>query len=250
MREKYTLLLVGVKESFLTKALEKKVTETGWDVIFCTTEINALNEKLKDVDIVAYYMDQKESVKADVFHFLDEKLDEAGKQVLLIGEEEDLGFAQKQFGKNIVAHTFLRPLDTESFLKELKKKGQLYDNAEPKKSILIVDDDTTYMGLIRGWLKEFYQVAMANSGMQALKWLGNNHADLILLDYEMPVTSGPQVLAMLRSEPDTKDIPVMFLTGKDDKESVVQVLSLKPEGYLLKSIEKEKLIRELGKFFS
>jgi CheY-like chemotaxis protein len=55
---------------------------------------------------------------------------------------------------------------------------------------------------------------------------------------------------MLRSEPDTRDIPVMFLTGKDDKESVVKVLSLKPEGYLLKSIEKDKLIKELGKFFS
>jgi CheY-like chemotaxis protein len=90
---------------------------------------------------------------------------------------------------------------------------------------------------------------MANSGLQAIKWLGKNKADLILLDYEMPVTSGPQVLEMLRSDDETKDIPVMFLTGKDDKESVMKVLSLKPEGYFLKSIEKGELIEKLAEYF-
>ena len=76
-----------------------------------------------------------------------------------------------------------------------------------------------------------------------------NKADLILLDYEMPVTSGPQVLEMLKSEKDTKDIPVMFLTGKSDKGSIVKVLELKPTGYLLKSIKREELIQKLGDFF-
>jgi CheY-like chemotaxis protein len=147
--------------------------------------------------------------------------------------------------------TFLRPLDNDQFLEYLKQKVEVLSQAaEQKKTILIVDDDTTYMGLIREWLRDTYQVNMANSGLQALKWLGANKADLILLDYEMPVTSGPQVLSMLRSESETRDIPVMFLTGKGDKESVMQVLSLKPEGYLLKSIEKEKLKKELAKFFS
>ena len=76
------------------------------------------------------------------------------------------------------------------------------------------------------------------SGIQALKWLGKNKADLILLDHEMPVTSGPKVLEMLRSEEDTKNIPVMFLTGKGDKDSVMAVVALRPEGYFLKNIKK------------
>jgi CheY-like chemotaxis protein len=90
---------------------------------------------------------------------------------------------------------------------------------------------------------------MANSGMQALRWLGKHKVDLILLDYEMPVTSGPQVLEMLRSEPETKNIPVMFLTGKSDKDSVMQVMSLNPQGYFLKSIEREELERKLSEYF-
>ena len=90
---------------------------------------------------------------------------------------------------------------------------------------------------------------MVTSGLQAIKWLGKNKADLILLDYEMPVTSGPQVLEMLRSDDETRSIPVIFLTGRSDKESVMSVLALKPEGYLLKNIEKEELLEKLNDFF-
>jgi CheY-like chemotaxis protein len=65
----------------------------------------------------------------------------------------------------------------------------------------------------------------------------------------MPVTSGPQVLEMLRSDDETKNIPVMFLTGKSDKESVMKVVALKPEGYFLKSIQREELLEKLHEFF-
>ena len=81
---------------------------------------------------------------------------------------------------------------TEYFSKE--------EMGEFKKSVLIVDDDPQYLTLVREWLKSDYKVSMANSGLQAIKWLGKNKVDLILLDYEMPVTSGPQVLEMLRSD--------------------------------------------------
>jgi CheY-like chemotaxis protein len=85
--------------------------------------------------------------------------------------------------------------------------------------------------------------------MQAISFLMKNKVDLILLDYEMPVTSGPQVLKMLRSEPATSDIPIMFLTGVSDAESVRQVISLKPDGYMLKSTSKADLLKNLKLFF-
>ena len=124
------------------------------------------------------------------------------------------------------------------------------ETGELRKSILIVDDDAQYLSLVREWLKDKYKVYMANSGLQALKLLGLNKVDLILLDYEMPVTSGPQVLEMLRSDPETASIPVMFLTGKNDKQSVMSVLELKPEGYFLKNIGKEELLEQLQDYFT
>jgi CheY-like chemotaxis protein len=125
----------------------------------------------------------------------------------------------------------------------------MVEAGEFMKTILIVDDDANYLTLIREWLKGTYKVAMANSGLQAIKWLGKNKADLILLDHEMPVTSGPQVLEMLRSDGETKNIPVIFLTGKGDKESVMAVVSLRPEGYFLKTIQKDELLDKLKEFF-
>ena len=90
---------------------------------------------------------------------------------------------------------------------------------------------------------------MVNSGMNAITFLGKNRPDLILLDYEMPVCSGPQALEMIRSESATSSIPVMFLTAKGDRESVTKVLTLKPEGYLLKTMAPSDIIATLDDFF-
>ncbi|MBO6215101.1 MAG: response regulator, partial [Lachnospiraceae bacterium] len=118
-----------------------------------------------------------------------------------------------------------------------------------KKKILIVDDDGTMLRTMKSWLSEKYQVYMVNSGMAAITFLTKNQVDLILLDYEMPITSGPQVLEMLRTDPDMKSIPVMFLTIKADKHSVLTGLSLKPESYLLKTMPKKDLLKNIDDFF-
>ena len=70
--------------------------------------------------------------------------------------------------------------------------------------------------------------------------------DLILLDYEMPVVDGPQVFQMLRSEEATKNIPVVFLTGVGTREGVTRVMSLKPDGYILKSTTREGLLDSIN----
>ena len=61
----------------------------------------------------------------------------------------------------------------------------------------------------------------------------------------MPVVDGPQVLQMLRQEKSTRGIPVVFLTGVGTKEEVERVLQLKPNGYVLKSTTREKLLNYL-----
>ncbi len=85
-----------------------------------------------------------------------------------------------------------------------------------QKKILICDDDANYLGLIREWLKDSYKVFAMTNGNQVKRWLGKNKADLILLDIEMPELSGPQVYELIRADEENKDIPVMFLTGKDE----------------------------------
>ena len=138
----------------------------------------------------------------------------------------------------------------EKLLSQVENHMSEVASMEKRKSILIVDDDVSYMSMIMEWLKEKYRVSLANSGMEAITWLAGNTPDLILLDYEMPITPGPQVLQMIQSSVKTADIPVIFLTGKSDRDSILSVLALKPAGYLLKSIDKDGLNKELDEFFA
>ncbi len=114
-----------------------------------------------------------------------------------------------------------------------------------RKHILVVDDDFRMLKLIKRYLDDSYDIATAINGKVALKFLETKMTDLILLDYEMPEENGPQVLEKLRNNPVTMDIPVIFLTGINDRKKIQQVLALKPQGYLLKPIDHDKLVEAI-----
>ena len=113
----------------------------------------------------------------------------------------------------------------------------------------MVDDSGTFLHAIKSWLDPIYKVIMVSSAINAISYLATNNPDLILLDYEMPVCSGPELLEMIRADQSNSDIPVMFLTGKGDRESVEKVLSLHPQGYMLKSISRSDMLDTLDEFF-
>lgn len=113
--------------------------------------------------------------------------------------------------------------------------------------ILVIDDDPLMLRVIKEELKEEFNVATAVSGKIGLSFLQRKKTDLILLDYEMPEENGLEVLEKLRANDSTKDIPVIFLTGINDREKISKVLAKKPQGYLLKPIDHTKLIEEIQK---
>ena len=115
-------------------------------------------------------------------------------------------------------------------------------NDDGRKKVLVVDDNATTLRSIKGMLENKYNIILANSGMKAMTSIGKNRPDAILLDYEMPVCDGRQTLEMIRADEDLTTIPVIFLTGVNDREHIQAVLKLKPAGYLLKPAVPEKLI--------
>ena len=116
-----------------------------------------------------------------------------------------------------------------------------------RKHILVVDDNAMMLKMLKEHLHDKYDVATAVSGKVAMKFLEKKTTDLILLDYEMPEESGPDVLEKLRASELTRDIPVVFLTGVTDTKKVKEVLSLKPQSYLLKPVDREKLLDTIAK---
>ena len=103
------------------------------------------------------------------------------------------------------------PINAQNAMGQIRK---YLDGEMRKKQILIVDDS------------DFMRSNM-------IRLLGN--------DYEMLESNSRQTLEMIRSDEEIADIPVVFLTGRGDAESVKKVMSLKPKGYLLKSMPEEDI---------
>ena len=109
-----------------------------------------------------------------------------------------------------------------------------------------MDDEPEQLIQIKEHLKEFYDVSLMGSGKNLFRFLERNKPDLILLDYLMPEMDGPEVLTELRQYKEYSDIPVIFLTGVSEKETVVKTLvELKPQGYVLKPTRKSELVAKI-----
>lgn len=109
--------------------------------------------------------------------------------------------------------------------------------------ILIVDDIPKNIQILGNILKnKSYHISYAQSGREALALIDVNDFDLILLDIMMPGMDGYEVCKNLKSREKTKDIPIIFLTAKADKESVVNGFRSGAEDYLTKPFNAEELL--------
>lgn len=117
-----------------------------------------------------------------------------------------------------------------------------------KKTILIVDDDEVILTIAELGLKRAdFNVVKCSSGMACLESLMYYTPDMILLDVEMPIMSGIQTLGVIRSNEEFKDIPVMFLTGSTDTETVVSAKNLGAVGYVVKPFIPLELVDKVKK---
>ncbi|MCR4762995.1 MAG: response regulator [Lachnospiraceae bacterium] len=244
------ILLIGQTNGFMVNAIDKGLSEEGFLVVRATADINELSRMDDRPRLMLYYLAEDCEEQRETLTWLKDLVAQEESILALIGKEEELESAGSFIPEQLVRGKYVRPVNVRDLAEKLKRlMGELAAEAA-KKHILVIDDDGTMLRTIKTWLSDRYRVSMANSGMNAITFLATEKVDLILLDYEMPVVTGPKVLEMLRCEPRTADIPVMFLTVKSDKESVMKVLSLKPVKYLLKTMPPAELVAEIDGFFS
>ena len=102
--------------------------------------------------------------------------------------------------------------------------------------IMIVDDDITSLSMARAILESEYTTIPVRSGYEALRLLaaGAEPPDLILLDINMPVVSGYEVLEKLKEDPKLREIPVVFVSGEDAYSNEVEGFSSGVKDYISK----------------
>ena len=109
--------------------------------------------------------------------------------------------------------------------------------------ILIVDDVMSNVLLLKVLLKnEKFAIATASNGRQALEQVEKENPDLVLLDVMMPDMSGFEVAQHLKSNPNTADIPIIFLTALNSTADIVKGFQVGANDFISKPFNKEELI--------
>jgi putative two-component system response regulator len=114
-----------------------------------------------------------------------------------------------------------------------------------RETIFLVDDNITNLTAGKNALAEHYNVLTLNSGERLLKVLEKNIPDLILLDIEMPEMTGYDVIKVIKGRREIENIPVIFLTSKNDNESELEGLSLGAVDYILKPFSEPLLLKRI-----
>ncbi|MCR4793112.1 MAG: response regulator [Lachnospiraceae bacterium] len=243
------VVIVSVTESFLAKSLITKIEGAGMQAEFSHADVRELGSHINDAELIILYMSEELEAVPETLVYLKDTIQDKDMGLILIGDEPQYETVVKTVSEQFVTEWFKRPLDIDKLIRRVSTYLDENTGDRKKKTVLIVDDDITYMRTVYEWIKDRYHVGMASNGVQAISYLAKNKADLVLLDYEMPIANGPQVLSMLKNDAETGNIPVMFLTGHGDKDSVLSVVGLNPVDYLLKTIDKDTLLNKLADFF-
>lgn len=125
----------------------------------------------------------------------------------------------------------------------IDQKGEM--RTMEKSRILAVDDNSISLAAIEQALKKEYEVIPVNSGDRALQYLKRERPDMILMDIQMAQKSGIETLREVRGMEKCKDIPVIMLTSRQDKASVVESSKLGIYDYVIKPFKGDDLLRRI-----
>jgi len=115
-----------------------------------------------------------------------------------------------------------------------------------KSKILVIDDNNLNLRMIELILQNYnYDVITAMNGASGIKATQEQNPDLILLDIMMPVMDGFEVCERLKESPDTRDIPIIFLTSKTDSEGIVKGFELGAADYVTRPFNRPELMARI-----
>ena len=247
------IIIICEKESFMTNSIKKNLEIAAFNVtVLCGLDPAKLEEASQDLPDDAFFLlflwDNIES-NTEFLTALHKIVLECTIKLFVVGNPGDRQPIAEYIPESQIINFFERPLNVGELTTGIIEATEHLAYEQFRKKILVVDDDPLMLRTIKSWLEGDYTVVVVNSAMNALTWLAKNSADLILLDYEMPIVSGAKMLEMLRKEPASMTVPVIFLTGKGDKKSVMEVLKYNPDGYLLKSLGPYEIKNAIKDFF-
>jgi len=114
-----------------------------------------------------------------------------------------------------------------------------------KEYILLVDDVDVNLQILKELLKDKYEILCARDGYEAINMVNTHKIDLVLLDIMMPKLDGYKVCDIIKHNPKTKHIPIIFVTTKVDEESIAKGYDMGAVDYVSKPYKKKELLARI-----
>ncbi len=254
------ILLVGEFTEVYRSVGEALADE--YQVQFCPAETETMHGmiKLAAPDLIVICMPGLEPLDNDIFSELNSRWGQL--PVLVISTKENFEHVKWHCDDKRYKARFI-PIKNSEILEacfnmidperiETPEEDLIWFGKKPnlhRKKILVVDDAALMLRSIKAMLEDEYDIILAKSGEKALSSIAKEMPDLVLLDYNMPEMDGKETFEKIR-EMVGNSIPVIFLTGVNDRNKIIDVLTEKPAGYVLKPPDrdqlKEKILQALG----
>ncbi|SFB13413.1 Response regulator receiver domain-containing protein [Acetitomaculum ruminis DSM 5522] len=239
---KKKVLFIG--SSYLVTQNIQKALSKSYDVMMVQLGITVF-DKIKNSfkpDAVLLYLEPNVRQFSKIFfdYICSEELSEACVVVIASDQEwEDFSSGYEDLERTV--KIYYRPISTDRICHIIDKESKRF-------SVLIADDDVNFLVSIKEFLKDYYKVYAVNNGRNAIDFVSKIYPDAIVVDINMGgALSGIDVVAEIRRNENLKSLPVYFLTGKQDKNTVLKCMNYHPVGYLIKPISQPDLLKELSK---
>ncbi|MCL1807483.1 MAG: response regulator [Oscillospiraceae bacterium] len=110
----------------------------------------------------------------------------------------------------------------------------IHDGGKP--TVIVVDDEATNLSFLKEILQDDFNVRLSPSGERALAFMEKSTPELVLLDIEMPGMNGFEVIRAIKKNPEWQEIPILILTGHDERDGEEQAFNLGAVDYIRKPI--------------
>ncbi|MFV2057227.1 MAG: ATP-binding protein, partial [Thiohalomonadales bacterium] len=138
---------------------------------------------------------------------------------------------------------FIADVNTAHDDSDTEKVSAYNDNDNISPLILIVDDNADIRALITNKLKATgFRTIAANSGKQALGLVDRHPIELIITDWMMPIMTGPEMIKLIKNDPDKKTIPIILLTARGEDENRTEGIIAGADGYISKPFDSIELV--------
>lgn len=115
--------------------------------------------------------------------------------------------------------------------------------------VLIIDDDIQDLEIMKTYLEGPFHVAGVVSGKLALDYVRQHPVDIILLDVDMPMMDGFETFEELKKMEECINVPIILVTGRRDKDTILNSGIMGVDGFLAKPVSKEVLVQKVNEFY-